>query len=261
MNWTAVGRRSGQLDTAKEPTVSTTIGIDCRIHDTAVLSDGVSIGDRVTIGPFAVLTGPIEIGDDCWIGPHAVIGSPPEILGIEHFASYSTVSRGVGVLIGSGTVIREFSAVHQGSVRRTEVGCGSFIMNRISVGHDAQLGANTIAAPGVTFGGHVTLGPGCNLGMNSTIHQKRVMGAGAMVGMGGIATKDIPPFATVIGNPARLRGANRVGMVRRGYDESDVAAVVDAYGSAVMPDRRILTAGTTAAFDWWRNLAEKPLIR
>lgn len=241
--------------------MSTTTGIDCHIHDTAVLGDGVSLGDRVTIGPFAVLTGPIEIGDDCWIGAHAVIGSPPEILGAEHFSSYSSSSPGVGVMIGAGTVIREFSAVHQGSVRRTEVGCGSFIMNRISVGHDAQLGANTIAAPGVTFGGHVTLGPGCNLGMNSTIHQNRVMGAGAMVGMGGIATKDIPPFATVIGNPARLRGANRVGMVRRGYDESDVTAVADAYANAVLPESHTLTAGTSAAFEWWKDRAEKPLIQ
>lgn len=237
------------------------IGQDCRIHETAVIGEGVVIGDRVTVGPFAVLTGPLEVGNDCWIGAQTVLGSPPEINGFEHFSSYVAPSIGCGIHIGENTVIRELTAVHQGSERRTVVGANSFIMNRISVGHDVQLGDNTIAAPGVTFGGHVTLGPGCNMGMNSTIHQRRVMGAGAMVGMGGIATKDIPPFATVVGNPGVLHGANSVGMTRKGYAESDVEIVGSAYSNGRLPDLAALNETTATAFEWWRNLSTKPLIR
>lgn len=240
--------------------MSNDIGQDCRIHDTAVIGDGVTIGNRVTIGPFAVLTGPLEIGDDCWIGAHTVLGSPPEILGYEHFTSYEDPSGGFGILIGSGTVIRELTAVHKGSERHTIIGANSFIMNRISVAHDCQLGENTIAAPAVTFGGHVTLGPGCNMGMNSTIHQRRVMGAGSMVGMGGIATKDIPPFATVVGNPAVLHSANKVGMSRKGYGDADIDAVSTAYAAGRLPDPETLDEKTAAAFSWWLELAGKPLV-
>ncbi len=236
-------------------------GQDCRIHDTAVIGDGVVIGNRVTIGPFAVLTGPLEIGDDCWIGAQTVLGSPPEILGYEHFTSYENPSSGFGIVIGAGTVVRELTAVHKGSERQTVIGANSFIMNRISVGHDAQLGDNTVAAPGVTFGGHVTIGPGCNMGMNSTIHQRRVMGAGAMVGMGGIATKDVPPFATVVGNPGVLHGANTVGMSRKGYSEADIEVVGSAYAARRLPDLSALSETTAAAFTWWRDRAERPLIK
>ena len=236
------------------------IGQNCRIHETAVIGEDVVIGDRVTIGPFVVLTGPLEISSDCWIGAQAVLGAPPEINGFEHFSSYSEPSNGRGIFIGENTVIRELSAVHQGSQRRTLTGANSFTMNRISVGHDVQLGDNTIAAPGVTFGGHVTLGPGCNMGMNSTIHQRRVVGAGAMVGMGGIATKDVPPFATVVGNPGVLHGANTVGMTRKGYAESDIEVVGSAYSNCRLPDLAALNETTAAAFEWWRNLSTKPLI-
>lgn len=236
------------------------VGQNCRIHDTAVIGDGVVIGNRVTVGPFAVLTGWLEIGDDCWIGAQTVLGSPPEIYDYEHFTSYEDTSNGFGIIIGAGTVIRELTAVHKGSERPTIVGANSFIMNRISVAHDAQLGEKTIAAPGVTFGGHVTVGDGCNLGMNSTIHQRRVMGAGSMLGMGGVATKDIPPFATVVGNPAVLHSANRVGMSRTGHDTRDIDAVDTAYSSMTLPDSDLLGESVAGAFAWWAARAEKPLI-
>ncbi|MCZ4516980.1 DapH/DapD/GlmU-related protein [Rhodococcus ruber] len=235
-------------------------GQGCRIHDTAVIGEGVVIGDRVTIGPGAVLVGPVEIEDDCWIGAHTVIGTPPEILGFEHFTAYSERSAGFGVLIERGTVIRELTTVHQGSERPTIVGAHSFIMNRISIEHDCQLGACTIAAAGTALAGHVTLGSGCNLGMNSTVHQRRVVGSGAMVGMGSVITKDIPPFATVFGNPAVLHGANSVGMSRKGHDDAEIDVVASAYAAARLPELAALGEASSSAFTWWQQLSTKPLI-
>lgn len=239
---------------------ASSVGSDCRIHSTAVIGDGVRIGDRVTVGPYAVLTGPLDIGDDCWIGAHTVLGAPPEINGHPHFSSYADVSDGFGVEIGPRTTIRELTAVHKGSERTTTIGADSFIMNRISVGHDCHLGHHTVAAPAVTFGGHVTLGDGCNMGMNSTIHQRRVMGSGAMVGMGGIATKDIPPFATVVGNPAVMHGANSVGMSRKGYSEADISLVTAAYSRGTLPQLDRLSTDTADAYTWWSALVTKPLL-
>ncbi|MDJ0359728.1 acyl-ACP--UDP-N- acetylglucosamine O-acyltransferase [Rhodococcus sp. H29-C3] len=239
---------------------ASSVGSNCQIHETAIIGDGVRIGDRVTIGPYAVLTGPLEVGDDCWIGAQTVLGAPPEIYGHPHFASYTEASDGFGVTIGPRTVIRELTAVHKGSERPTTIGSDSFIMNRISVGHDCQLGDGTIAAPAVTFGGHVTLGAGCNMGMNSTIHQRRVMGSGAMVGMGGIATKDVPPFATVVGNPAVLHSANTVGMSRKGYDSADIDAIAAAYSEGSLPAFDELSETAAQAFAWWNGLVTKPLL-
>ena len=47
---------------------------------------------------------------------------------------------------------------------------------------------------------------GASIGANATILPGLVIGRFAMVGAGAVVTHDIPPYATVVGNPARIRG-------------------------------------------------------
>ncbi|WP_072689175.1 DapH/DapD/GlmU-related protein [Rhodococcus marinonascens] len=237
-----------------------TIGDSCEIHPTVVIGDEVTIGNRVSIGPYAVLTGPLDIGDDCWIGAHVTLGAPPEWIGKVHPRTWKEASPHKGVVIGAGTVIRELSAVHQGAERTTRIGRGGFVMNRISVAHDVQIGEDCTIAPSTTFGGHVTMGDGVNLGINTVIHQRRVIGDRAMVGMGSVIAKDIPPFATVFGNPVTLRGANRMGMARIGIAEADIAAVEALYAPGSPGAHADLPESLAEAFGWWRDLAVKPLV-
>jgi acetyltransferase-like isoleucine patch superfamily enzyme/dTDP-4-dehydrorhamnose 3,5-epimerase-like enzyme len=50
------------------------------------------------------------------------------------------------------------------------------------------------------------LASGCSIGAGATILGGLTIGAGAMVGAGAVVTRDVPPFAIVAGNPARIRG-------------------------------------------------------
>jgi acetyltransferase-like isoleucine patch superfamily enzyme len=45
---------------------------------------------------------------------------------------------------------------------------------------------------------------GASIGANATILPGITVGEGAIVGAGAVVTKDVPPSAVVIGNPARL---------------------------------------------------------
>lgn len=51
-----------------------------------------------------------------------------------------------------------------------------------------------------------TLRSGCSIGAGATILGGITVGASAMVGAGAVVTRDVPPFAVVTGNPARIRG-------------------------------------------------------
>ncbi|MEV0947178.1 DapH/DapD/GlmU-related protein [Rhodococcus sp. NPDC049939] len=235
------------------------IGDSCDIHPTVVIGDEVTIGNRVSIGPYAVLTGPLDIGDDCWIGANVTLGAPPEWIGKVHPRTWTEASPHKGVVIGAGTVIREMSTVHQGGERTTRIGRGGFIMNRSSIAHDVQIGEDCVIAPSTTFGGHVTMGDGVNLGINTVIHQRRVIGDRAMVGMGSVVAKDIPPFAKAFGNPVALRGTNRVGMARIGIAEEDIDAVESLYASGNLGAHLDPPEALAEAFSWWRTLAAKPL--
>ena len=77
------------------------------------------------------------------------------------------------------------------------------------VEHDCVIGDFVTFAPGVKCNGnihihdHVYIGAGAMI-KQGTPDQPLVIGAGAIVGMGAVVTKSVPPGVTVVGNPARI---------------------------------------------------------
>lgn len=200
------------------------------IHPTAIVEDSVRVGEGNIIGPFAVITGDVRIGDGNWIGAGVVIGAPPEVRSFDHRNGTSA-----GVVIGSRNVIREGAQIHGGWKSATTIGDDGFLMNQVYVAHDGQLGHRVTLASSVLLAGHVAVGDGANLGLGTTVHQFRVVGAGTMVGMGSVVTRDLPSYAMAYGIPARVYGANRVGLERQGVDADAIDAIHAGYlGSAVL---------------------------
>lgn len=200
-----------------------------RIHPSAVIGDGVSIGEGVAIGPNAVLLGPLEVGDRVWIGPGAVLGTPPEMSSLPQNAAWDGDLQHHGVIIENDVVIRELSTVSQGSHRPTRVGSGSWLLNTSYVAHDVQLGSFVTLSSGARIGGHATIGAHVTLGLNSSVHQRRVIGAGSMVGMGSAVSRDVLPFSKVYGSPLRRHGINSYVLDKLGASESVAADLARAY--------------------------------
>jgi UDP-N-acetylglucosamine acyltransferase len=59
--------------------------------------------------------------------------------------------------------------------------------------------------------------------MGVAVHQHRNIGSGAMIGMNSTVTHDIPDFALAYGNPARVHGANKVGLHQMGWTQEQIA--------------------------------------
>ncbi len=223
-----------------------------QIHPTAVVSPGVELGADVVVGPHAVLLGPCRIGDGVQIGAGCVIGSPPELTSSRQNVAWAGDLDHHGVEIGAGSVLREFTAVQQGADAPTRIGAGCWLLSRSSIAHDCVLEDGVTTSAGVSIGGRALVGSGATLGMNATVHQRRVVGGGAMVGMSSAVTRDVPPFAKAYGTPARVRGANTVGMSRRDVDADQVALVDAAYRSGSEPEAADLVDPVlSAAWTWW----------
>ena len=199
------------------------------IHPTAQIAGDVQLGSGNTVGPFVVLTGPLVIGDGNWFGAGVVIGAPPEVRSWEHPRDADQPSSGNGIRIGDRNVLREYAQVHQGWHATTTICDDAFIMNQVYVAHDCMIGDGVTLASSVLLAGHVQLGAGANLGLGTAVHQRRYVGRGAMVGMGSVVTRDVPPYAKAYGNPARVRGANTVGMERAGIEEELIAEAAALY--------------------------------
>jgi UDP-N-acetylglucosamine acyltransferase len=227
------------------------------VHPTAVIADGVELGEGNTIGPYAVILAPARIGDGNWIGPHVVIGPPAEIRGIDHGVEVPGSVVGTGVVIGSRNVLREYTTIHQGHYATTVVGDDCYLMNKVYIGHDNDIGDGVTMASSVTLGGHIQVGPGANLGMAAVVHQRRLIGPGAMVGMGSVVTHDIPPYALAYGNPCRVHGANRVGLERIGVDDvtirrTDGDYVAGRWGADLREGSQPVMI---EAWNWWKSHA------
>ncbi|MFD1147616.1 UDP-N-acetylglucosamine acyltransferase [Saccharothrix hoggarensis] len=229
------------------------------IHPTAIIGDGVTLGDDVTIGPGAVVLGPAVVQDGCWIGPGCVIGTPPEITDATHNRAWEGDLAHHGVHLGEGVTVRELTTIQQGSRRPTSIGAGSWVLSRVYIAHDCEIGPHATLSAGVSLGGHTRIGDGVNVGMNAVVHQWRVVGPGAMVGMGSVVSRDVPPFAKAFGSPARLHGVNAVGMSRAGYSETSAQALETAYERSCAPVA--VPDELRSAFDWWADSRpERPMV-
>lgn len=221
------------------------------VHATAVVGPGVVLGAGNVIGPYAVLYGPLRLGDRNWVGPHAVLGSPAQIRGGPHPAPQDAPPAS-GVLIRDDNVLREFVTVQQPSSGRTVIGSRCYLMTQSHVPHDAELGDGVTMANSVQLGGHTRVGDDATVGLGSVVHQRTLIGPGAMVGMGAVVTKDVPPYALAVGSPARVRGVNRVGMMRLGVPEESIEWLTGRYERAALDVRAAdVTGSLQAAFAWW----------
>ena len=144
------------------------IGERCKIHPTAILDvDGV----KVVNGPgrekvHFIHSGHILIGDDVHIGPYTV--------------------------------------VHRGTMEMTNIQGGCKIGALNNIGHNCNIGTNSVVAAHVTFNGGVYTGSDCWFGSGSVIKHYTTIQDNVVIGHGAVVTKDIKESGIYVGNPAKF---------------------------------------------------------
>jgi sugar O-acyltransferase (sialic acid O-acetyltransferase NeuD family) len=102
--------------------------------------------------------------------------------------------------IGSGTVVLHGAIVQAG----TKVGKHVLINTAASVDHDNVIGDYAHISPHATLCGHVQVGEGTHIGAGAVVIPSIRIGKWCKVGAGAVVIRDIPDFATAVGNPAKV---------------------------------------------------------
>jgi len=99
----------------------------------------------------------------------------------------------------------------------------------VHIAHDCKIGNENIFVNQVTLGGHVNIMDNVVVGGLSAIIQFVTIGSYSMIGgMSGI-DKNVLPFSLAIGNRAKLRGLNLVGIRRKNFDKSEINRINDIH--------------------------------
>ncbi len=148
-------------------------------HPTAVVDDNCQIGKGTKIWHFSHIMSNSVLGPNCNIGQNVVI-SPKVVLGANvkvqnNVSVYTGVTCGDDVFLGPSCVFT------------------NVINPRSSVNRRGEY-AKTQVEKGVT------------IGANATIVCGHTLGAYSFIGAGAVVTKDVKPYALVVGNPSRQTG-------------------------------------------------------
>ena len=173
--------------------------MDYFVHESSYVDEGCRIGKGTKIWHFSHVMSGCTIGEDCYIGQNVVI-SPDVVLGrnckIQNNVSvYTGVRCEDDVFLGPSMVFTN-------------------VLNpRSAVSRKAEYRETIIER-------------GASVGANATIVCGHRLGAYCLIGAGSVVTKDVPPFALMVGNPAR-----RIGWVSRHGEKLNF----NAEGVAICP--------------------------
>lgn len=148
-------------------------------HETAVIDEGCIIGKGTKIWHFSHIMPGCEIGENCNIGQNVVV-SP-------------------GVVLGRNVKVQNNVSIYTGVICEDDVFLGpSMVFTNIVNPRSAVVRKGQYV--------QTIVKKGASIGANATIICGHDIGEYAFIGAGAVVTKEVPPYALVVGNPARQVG-------------------------------------------------------
>ncbi|WP_445748097.1 DapH/DapD/GlmU-related protein [Polaribacter sp.] len=153
--------------------------MDYFAHETAVIDANCSIGKNTKIWHFSHIMSHSTIGENCNIGQNVVIS--PE------------------VILGNNVKVQNNVSIYTGVVCEDDIFLGpsmvfTNVINPRSAINRKNEYQKTLVKKGATIGANATIVCGNNIGEY------------AFIGAGAVVTKEVLPYALVVGNPSKQTG-------------------------------------------------------
>ena len=224
------------------------------IHPSSSVSKSVQLGENVKIGPYCNIDGNISIGDGTELKSHISITGNTSIGKNNIFYPFSNIGCDPQDLkfsgeesfleIGNSNTFRENVTISKGTKDGgmiTSINNNNLFMTGVHIAHDCKINDNNIFVNQVTLGGHVNILNNVVIGGLSAVIQFVTIGSYSMIGgMSGI-DKNVLPFSLAIGNRAKLRGLNLVGIRRNNFNKEDINKINTLHESFIGKDINLST--------------------
>ena len=148
-------------------------------HETAVVDDGCEIGKGTRIWHFSHIMPGAILGENCNLGQNVLVSDD--------------------VILGNNVKVQNNVSIYTGVICEDDVFLGpSMVFTNIVNPRSAV----------VRKGEYVKtlVGKGASIGANATIICGNTLGEYCFIGAAAVVTKDVPPYALVVGNPGKQVG-------------------------------------------------------
>ncbi|WP_421826777.1 UDP-3-O-(3-hydroxymyristoyl)glucosamine N-acyltransferase [Larkinella sp.] len=167
------------------------IGSNVKIYPQAYIGNNVTIGDNTIIHTGARIIDNTVIGQHCVIKPNAVIGSEGFGFAPEPDGSYRAIPQLGNVIIEDNVSIGANTTIDCATVGSTIIRKGVKLDNLIQVGHNVEIGRNTVIAAQSGIAGSAKIGENCVIGGQSGITGHIVLANRTKVGGRSGVTKSV----------------------------------------------------------------------
>lgn len=123
----------------------------------------------------------------------------------EYNFDYQTVKHPSAIVsefseIGEGTVIMANAVINPCAT----IGKHCIINTGAVVEHDCKISDFVHVSPNTSLAGNVEIGEGSHIGIGASVIQGIKIGKWATIGAGAVIIRDVPDFATIVGNPGKV---------------------------------------------------------
>lgn len=154
---------------------------DYFVHESAYVDEGAQVGAGTKIWHFSHILPGAKIGENCVLGQNVQVAP--------------------NAVIGNKCKIQNNVSIYEGVILEDYVFCGpSMVFTNVKTPRCA-FPRNTSADYYETLVKY-----GASIGANATIRCGITIGEWAFIGAGAVVTKDVPPYALMLGVPARIAG-------------------------------------------------------
>ena len=148
-------------------------------HETAVIDEGCEIGNGTKIWHFSHIMPNCKLGESCNLGQNVVV-SP-------------------GVELGRNVKVQNNVSIYTGVICEDDVFLGpSMVFTNVINPRSAVIRKSEYK--------QTLIKKGASIGANATVICGNTIGEYAMIGAGAVVTKDVKPYALVVGNPSKQIG-------------------------------------------------------
>jgi UDP-2-acetamido-3-amino-2,3-dideoxy-glucuronate N-acetyltransferase len=148
-------------------------------HETAVVDDGCEIGKGTRIWHFSHVMSGARLGENCNLGQNVLVSDD--------------------VILGNNVKVQNNVSIYTGVICEDDVFLGpSMVFTNIVNPRSAIVRKGAYVKTLVC--------KGASIGANATIICGNTLGPYCFIGAGAVVTKDVPPYALIVGNPGKQVG-------------------------------------------------------